>query len=119
VLEITLVLLAVASVGLVGALVTVLTPPLITVLAMATMCLGLVVGVPTGFWYHVVLYRAVSRKVPLPRTWWMAPSELYSQLTDGERRRINRWYRLGGLGFVLSVVGGLAAIAGLLLGARS
>ena len=118
-LEITLVLLAVALVGLVGALVTVLTPPLITVFAMATMCLGLLVGVPTGFWYHVVLYRIVSRKVPLPRAWWMAPSALHSQLTDAERRRINRWYRLGGLGFVLSVVGGLAAIAGLLLGARS
>jgi hypothetical protein len=59
VLEITLVLLAVVSVGLVGVLVTVLTPPLVTVFAMATMCLGLVVGVPTGFWYHVVLYRVV------------------------------------------------------------
>ena len=43
-LEITLVLLAVVSVGLVGVLVTVLTPPLVTVVAMATMCLGLVVG---------------------------------------------------------------------------
>lgn len=118
-LEITLVLLAVASVGLVGALVTVLTPPLITVFAMATMCLGLVVGVPTGFWYHVVLYRVVSSKVRLPRRWWMSPSVLHIHLTDVERRRINLWYRLGGVGFVLSVAGGLAAIAGLLLGARS
>jgi len=31
------------------------------------------------------------------------------------RRRIRPWYRLGGIGFVLSVVGGLAAIAGLLM----
>jgi hypothetical protein len=118
-LETTLVLLAVVSVGLVVVLVTVLTPPLVTVFAMATMCLGLAVGVPTGFWYHVILYRVVSPKIPLPRRWWMAPSALHVYLTDAERRRINRWYRIGGVGFVLSVVGGLAAIAGLLLGARS
>jgi hypothetical protein len=49
----------------------------------------------------------------------MSPSVLHIHLTDVERRRINLWYRLGGVGFVLSVVGGLAAIAGLLLGARS
>jgi hypothetical protein len=119
VLEITLVLLAVVSVGLVGVLVTALTPSVVTVVAMATMCLGLVVGVPTGFWYHVVLYRVVSPKIQLPRGWWISPSALHIYLTDGERRRINLWYRLGGVGFVLSVVGGLAAIAGLLLGARS
>jgi len=119
VLEITLVLLAVVSVGLVGVLVTVVRPPLITVFAMATMCLGLAVGVPTGFWYHVILYRIVSPKMPLPRRWWMSPSELHVHLTDAERRRINRWYRIGGVGFVLSVVGGLAAIAGLLLRVRS
>ena len=118
-IEIALVLFAVVAVGLVGALATVLTPSLITVLAMATMCLGLVVGVPTGFWYHVALYRVVAPKVRLSRTWWMAPSELHRHLTEAERRRIYRWYRLGGVGFVLSVVGGLAAIAGLLLGARS
>jgi len=119
VLEITLVLLAVVSVGLVGVLVTVLTPSLVTVVAMATMGLGLVVGVPTGFWYHVVLYRVVSPKVRLPRGWWMSPSALHVHLTDAEQRRINLWYRLGGVGFVLSVVGGLVAIAGLLLAARS
>ena len=118
-IEIALVLLAVVAVGLVGVLVTVLTPSLITVLAVATMCFGLALGVPTGFWYHVTLYRVVSPKVRLSPTWWMAPSELHRHLSDAERRRIYRWYRLGGVGFVLSVVGGLAAIAGLLLGARS
>src|SRR5205814_662807 len=85
----------------VGVLVTVLTPPLITVFAMATMCFGLLVGVPTGFWYHVALYRVVSPKVQLPRTWWIAPSELHRHLTDAERRPIYRWYRLGAVVFVL------------------
>ena len=115
-LEMTLVFAALASVGLVILLAMVLTPPVMIMLALGALLLGLAVGVPTGFWYHVVLYRIVSRKVPVPRTWWLSPSGLHVRLTDAEERRIRPWYRLGGIGFVLSVVGGLAAIAGLLMG---
>ena len=81
----------------------------------ATLVLGLVVGVPTGFWYHVVLYRIVSARIAVPRRWWLSPSALHVHLTGAEQRRIWLWYRLGGIGFVLSVAGGLAAIAGLLM----
>ena len=112
-LEITFVL---AAVGLIGFGATILTPRLITAIGLGTLCLGIVMGVPTGFWYHVVLYRLVSAKIPLPRTWWLSPSKLHRHLTDVEQRRINPWYRVGGIGFVLCVVGGLAAITGLLMG---
>jgi hypothetical protein len=114
-LEATLVLGAVAALGLVILLATVLTAPVMIMLALGALLLGLVVGVPTGFWYHVVLYRIVSPKSAVPRTWWLSPSDLHVHLTDTEQRRIRLWYRLGGIGFVLSVVGGLAAIAGLLM----
>lgn len=114
-LEITLVLTAVAAVGLVVLLATVLTAPVMIMLAVGALLLGLVVGVPTGFWYHVVLYRIVSAKIAMPRRWWLSPSDLHVHLTDAEQRRTRLWYRLGGVGFVLSVVGGLAAIAGLLM----
>ena len=114
-LEITLVLTAVVAVGLVVLLATVLTAPVMIMLAVGALLLGLVVGVPTGFWYHVVLYRIVSAKIAVPRKWWLSPSNLHVHLTDAEQRRIRLWYRLGGIGFVLSVVGGLAAIAGLLM----
>ncbi|MDP2702640.1 MAG: hypothetical protein Q8P98_11280 [Candidatus Rokubacteria bacterium] len=114
-LEITLVLTAVAAVGLVALLATVLTPGFMIVIALGTLLLGLVVGVPTGFWYHVVLYRIVSAKIRLPRRWWVSPSNLHIHLSNAEQRRIKVWYRLGGIGFVLSVVGGLAAIAGVLM----
>ena len=114
-LEGALVLAAVGSLGLVLLLATLLTAPVLIMLTIGILFLGLVVGVPTGFWYHVVLYRIVSRKVPVPRAWWLSPSKLHVHLTDAEQRRIRPWYRLGGIGFVLSVVGGLAAIAGLLL----
>ena len=114
-LEATLVLGALVAVGLVVLLTTVLTAPVTIMLALGVLALGLVVGVPTGFWYHVLLYRIVSARITVPPRWWVSPSTLHVHLTDAERRRIWLWYRLGGIGFVLSVVGGLAAIAGLLM----
>jgi hypothetical protein len=113
-LEITLVLIAVVAAGLVGFLATILSSHLLTAIGLSTLLLGLALGVPTGFWYHVILYRFVSTRIPLPRRWWLSPSDLHRHLTDAEQRRIKPWYRIGGVGFVLSVAGGLAAIAGLL-----
>jgi hypothetical protein len=117
-LEIALVVIAVVVAGLAGSLAAVFTPALVTVLGLGTLLLGLAVGVSTGFWYHVMLYRFVSAKVPLSRTWWLSPSTLHRHLTDAERRGITPWYRLGGVGFVLCVAGGLAAIAGALMTPR-
>jgi hypothetical protein len=109
------VLTAVAAVGLVVLLATLVTAPVMIVLALGALLLGLVVGAPTGFWYHVLLYRIVSERIAVPRKWWLSPSALHVHLTDAEQRRIRLWYRLGGIGFVLSVAGGLAAIGGLLM----
>ena len=66
-LEASLVLGAVLSVGLAVLLGTMLTAPVMIMLAVGALLLGLVVGVPTGFWYHVVLYRIVSAKITVPR----------------------------------------------------
>ena len=115
-LELTLVVTAVVAAGLIGLVATFLTPRFMTAIGLSTLFLGLVMGVPTGFWYHVILYRVVSAKLPLPRRWWLSPSALHTHLTDAEQRRIKPWYRIGGVGFVLSVAGGLAAIVGLLMG---
>ena len=114
-LEIALVLIALVGVGLGGAAAAVVTPGLIVTAGIGVLLLGLVLALPTGLWYHVVLYRCVSPKISLPRTWWISPSDLHAHLTDVERRRITPWYRIGGLGFVLCLVGGGAAIGGLLL----
>jgi hypothetical protein len=110
--EITLVLVALAAVGLFG----VATPGLVATIGLGALFLGLALGVPTGFWYHVILYRCVSAKIPLPRRWWLSPAALHRHLAVAEARRISRWNRIGGAGFVLCLVGGVAAIAGLLLG---
>ena len=115
-LELTLVLSAVVAVGLIGVVSSLVTPGLIAGIGLGVLFLGLLLGLPTGFWYHVALYRFVSARMPVPRAWWLSPSNLHRHLTEAERRRIRPWYLIGGAGFVLSVVGGLAAIAGLLLG---
>lgn len=114
-IEITLVLSAVIAVGIVGVMATIVTPDLMTELGLWTLLLGLVTGVPTGFWYHVVLYRILSRKMAVPPRWWLAPVDLHRHLAGEEFARIRPWFTLGGLGFVLSVAGGIAAMAGLLL----
>jgi hypothetical protein len=114
-LEMTLVLIALVGVGLGGAAAAVVTPGLIITVGIGILLFGLAMALPTGVWYHVVLYRCVSTKIPLPRTWWLSPAGLHPHLTDVERRRINPWYRVGGIGFVLCLVGGAAAIGGLLL----
>jgi hypothetical protein len=114
-LEFTLVLAALVAPAFVALLAPAFTSPFLTAIGVGTLLLGLLVGVPTGFWYHVILYRFVSTKIPLPRKWWLAPSGLHRHLSAAEHRRIRLWYRIGGVGFVLSVAGGLTAIAGLLM----
>ena len=115
-IEITLVLIALVAVGLIGFIGAVVTPGLIAAIGFGALLVGLAMGVPTGFWYHVILYRCVSPKIPLPRRWWLSPAALHRHLTLAEEGRIRPWYRIGGVGFVLCLVGGTAAIAGLLLG---
>ena len=67
--------------------------------------LGLVLGVPTGFWYHLRLYRALRPRRALPRTWWLSPHKLHGELTDAERRWVMGPFYAGAVGFVLSVLG--------------
>jgi hypothetical protein len=115
-LELTLVLTAVVAVGVIVIVASVVTPGLIAGVGFGVLFFGLLIGLPTGFWYHVILYRFVSARMPLPRAWWLSPSTLHTHLTGAERRRITPWYLIGGVGFVLCLVGGLAAIGGVLLG---
>lgn len=67
--------------------------------------LGLVLGVPTGFWYHVLLYRALRPQGPLPRTWWLRPDRLHDRLSAEARVRVMRPFYWGAVGFVVSIVG--------------
>jgi hypothetical protein len=115
-LELTLVLTAVVAVGLIVIVASVVTPGLIAGIGFGVLFFGLLIGLPTGLWYHVILYRSVSARMPLPRAWWLSPFRLHIHLTGAEQGRMRPWYLIGGVGFVLCVIGGLVAIGGLLLG---
>ncbi len=114
-LEIALVLATIVAVGLLGFLTTIITPRLMTTIGFVTLALGLLVGMPTGFWYHVLLYRVLTPRMTLPPKWWWAPVDLHRHLTEQEMARLKPWFTIGGVGFVLSIVGGFAAMAGLLV----
>ena len=73
---------------------------------------GLVTGVPTGLWYHVVLYRCLRPRGPLPARWWVHPVALHAQLRPSERGPVLRWFFAGGVGFVFVVIGCIVVIAG-------
>jgi hypothetical protein len=114
-LEIALVVSTLLSVALLGVLTTILTPHLMTEVGLWGLAAGLLTGVPTGFWYHVVLYRLLAHRMTMPARWWLSPVTLHPHLTDREAARIRPWFLAGGLGFALSLAGGLAAMAGLLM----
>jgi hypothetical protein len=114
-IEIALLLLTLIGLGLVGYLVTILTPHLVHNIGLLMLAVGLVAGLPTGLWYHVVLQRILAKRGRVPRRWWIHPTRFHSQLAPEEYRRIRVWFLLGGLGYTLAVGGGLAAIIGLLI----
>ena len=114
-LEVLLVCAALLGVAIVGVVTTLVTPERMTELGLLGLVVGLVTGVPAGLWYHLVLYRLLTRTMALPPKWWLSPVDLHPRLAGEDLARIRPWFLLGGIGFVLSIIGGVAAMAGLLL----
>jgi hypothetical protein len=77
--------------------------------------IGILEGVPTGLYYHIVLYRILKPRNRLPPGWWISPKQYHVHLTETERRRVMRWFILGGTGFLFCLIGGLIALAGMYL----
>jgi hypothetical protein len=91
-----------AGLGLVGPLV----PPDQWMVAGAVITgVGLLAGVPTGFWYHVALHRCLAPRLALPPRWWLHPVALHPALRASERRAVLSWFTAGGVGFAIAVVG--------------
>ncbi len=88
----------------------------LTELGLFILTAGIIEGIPTGFYYHVVLYRLLHHRDQLPPGWWISPSQYHVHLTEEEGRRVRRWFFLGGLGFLLCIVGGMMALSGMVFG---
>jgi hypothetical protein len=113
--EIVFLLVALTGIALLGYLITIITPQLFSTIGLFMLMAGLAEGIPTGFWYHVVLRRILVERGALPRRWWIHPTRHHDQLTPEEHHRIRLWFVLGGIGYAIAVTGGLAAIVGLLI----
>lgn len=114
--EISLVILGVALLVALGSLSNLISPVLFTEIGLWLLVFGLIEGLPTGFYYHLVLYRILGPRGKLPPRWWMSPQKYHAYLDEKEYRVIRRWFVLGGIGFLFSVIGGGLAFLGLISG---
>ena len=66
---------------------------------------GFVAGLPTGFYYHVLLRRYASRRTALPGFWWVFPTRQHGHLLGEERQKVMLFFRAGAFGFFLILCG--------------
>lgn len=114
-LEALLVGLTVAALAGAGLVLPHVPSHLVVAAGWAAIALGLSVGVPTGFWYHVKLRACLGARGALPERWWLRPAALHERLTDEERPRVLVWFAFGGAGFVGALLGCGAIVLGVLL----
>ena len=76
---------------------------------------GFAVGVPTGFVYHVRLFRLLNPRGELPRGWYWRPLRFNSLLRRQERAGVMVWCYVGGFGFAIICFGLLMMGAGVLM----
>ncbi|HEY5595472.1 MAG TPA: hypothetical protein VIL61_10030 [Nitrospiria bacterium] len=116
-LELTMVILMVTAVLAVQWVMQVsFSASTLTVLGLTVLAAGMIEGIPTGLYYHIVLYRLLHPRGRLPPGWWISPSRYHLHLTEEEGRRVRRWFFLGGMGFLLCIMGGLMALSGMVYG---
>jgi len=109
----TLLVFCTLAVLVVGGTASITLPPQYLIIAgLGALALGSIVGIPAGVYYHVVLRRLLLTHGPLPERWWLHPVQLHDDLDTDERGRFMPWFYVGGVGFVLTIVGALTAILG-------
>lgn len=77
--------------------------------------LGTLVGVPTGFWYHVRLHAHLAPRGELPPRWWVSPVKHHEKLRHDERDDVLRWFYVGGAGFMVIIAGCVLMLLGVLV----
>ena len=73
---------------------------------------GFLVGVPTGFIYHVRLYQVLHPRGELPGGWFWRPLRYNTCLRPEERNSVMSWCYIGALGFAVICLGLLMMAAG-------
>jgi hypothetical protein len=106
VLETLVVLAGVSLLGGLAFLVASLAPLTLLWCAGSVIAMGIALGLPGGFWYHVVLRRELLRLSALAPGWVWRPTSFHERLDEPGLMRIRPWFFLGGFGFLLIVTGG-------------
>lgn len=75
---------------------------------------GMLVGVPTGVVYHVLLYRSLEPRGELPSGWYWSAIKFNKLLLETERDTVMPWVYVSGLFFFVVVLGLLAIGAAML-----
>jgi hypothetical protein len=105
VIEALLVLLGTALLAVLGLVGPLVPAQWLVAGGAACVALGLLVGVPTGLWYHVRLRACLASRAELPERWWLRPVALHGRLREDERSAVMRWFVAGGAGFGLTILG--------------
>jgi hypothetical protein len=87
----------------------------IAIAGAACAAFGLLLGVPTGLYYHVRLHGELGARGVLPARWWWNPVPYHRHLQNAERARVMPWFYAGAAGFMLIVLGCGLTLFGLLL----
>ncbi len=110
-IELLVVLGALVALGLPVLLLELLGPWILAQLAVATVALGVVFGLPAGFVYHVQLRRALRAHLgAAPRYWWWNPTPHHRALPSDMKREFLPAFAAGAAGFLLVVLGGIAFV---------
>ena len=83
-------------------------------LGAALVAIGLAEGIPTGFAYHVLLYRRLHRRGALSPRWWLNPLAEHHRLRPEERPAVLALCYAGGAGFLIAMGGCLLLVIGAL-----
>lgn len=114
-IEALLVFLAIVLLNAVAVLAAFVSAELVVVGGVACAAAGMLLGLPTGFWYHVRLQACLRRRGELPERWWLRPVALHARLRSEEREQVLPWFYLGGAGFVAVMLGCALVLVGVLL----
>ncbi len=118
VLEALFVFALVGVLAAAGFLLPLVSVELVITLGFGCIAAGLLLGVPTGLWYHVKLRAALLRCDALPARWWLRPVALHGNMAPQDRAGVLPWFYAGGLGFVGTVLGCVIVFMGVLLEAH-
>lgn len=96
--------------GLLGVLASVVVvgsvaPEWVLYAGVALIAAGMLLGLPSSAWYHVLLRRALAVRGALPHRWWLHPVPLHATLDERTRGPVLRWFYVGAAFFGLAVLG--------------